>query len=160
MHTNARLGRGIGLGIHGLAAIAAFTLVSAPTAAADIVSVDVELGGDQQFYVGKTYYLTARIDAEDGLGNTPTVTFSDGSQCLGAVTVPSVNVQARMPWVFTKPGAHSIFAKQGLDKDFITINVVAAPAGSTPAAQPKITGCGANSGSSALDALTSGSAGS
>ncbi|MFE6858468.1 hypothetical protein [Nocardia sp. NPDC057668] len=155
MKTSARLGRGIGWGVQVAATVAAVSFVMAPNASADITSVDVEGLGDGDAVVGQLYYLTATIDAEDGLGNKPEVTFLNGSKCLGTVTLSSASQQARLAWVPTKAGRASIFAKQGLDKDWVTITVVDAPAGSKPAPQPSNPGCAAGEGS-----VDTGSAGS
>ncbi|MFE3098773.1 hypothetical protein [Nocardia tengchongensis] len=93
--------------------------------------------------VGVRYVLHA-----DAVGQTPRVNFYDNSACLGSTLAkvfrdPVSDDYAWVYWVPTSTGTHVLSTKQGdWENGPATVQVEAAPAGSTPVTQPKLDGCG------------------
>lgn len=94
-------------------------------------------------YAGMRYRVKA-----DALGQPPRVNFYDNSACLGSVLAhiyhnPVQDSFADIVWVPTSTGTHVLSTKQGnYENGPATVQVEPAPAGTTPAAQPTLDGCG------------------
>lgn len=142
--------RRIGWGATTFAVAAAITALSAPTAFATVGPVDVEDAGgsgtpDSTPVAGQLYRVTA--DADINLITSGTVTFYDNGQCIASAPEPStfghtgIRNFSFVYWVPTA-GTHTLTATQNGRTATTTVTVTAAPAGSTPAQQPKQPGCG------------------
>ncbi|MEU1209217.1 hypothetical protein [Nocardia sp. NPDC005825] len=144
MTTQTRLGRRIGWGITGLAATVAAVTTSAPAASAAVHTLAIYPTG-QTYYVGSSYGLVATTRETAG---QPWVMFYDEGQCIGGslarpvANVDSVANTAKMNWVPSTAGHHVLTANDGHTTQTFAVDVLAAPAGTTPVSPAQPSGCG------------------
>ncbi|WP_433666869.1 hypothetical protein ACQP06_24930 [Nocardia sp. CA-136227] len=141
MSTRIRLGRRIGWGTTGLAAIMAVVAIGAPTASADVHTLAIYPTG-QTYYVGGSYELVSTTAP-----TTAWVTLSDNGQCIGGMrsrpvnNVDSINLVAKLNWVPSTAGHHVLTAADSRTTKTFEVDVLAAPAGTVPAAPAQPSGC-------------------
>lgn len=152
MNTPSRPGRRMGWGLTGLVATVAAVAAGAPAASADIVALTINPAG-QTYYVGTYYDLVATTDV-----GADVVSFYDNGACIGSKAsngnpeIPLAPVAA-VSWLPSTAGRHVLTANDGKNTMTITLDVLSAPAGSTPGApRPWQSGCGP------IDRLLTGSA--
>lgn len=122
-----------------LAAAVATTLTAAP-ASADFHAPDI--GSGQTLYVGQQYYISTGGAPDDVFF---WMSFYDNNQCIAGSrgSAPSHSGYGWVVyWVPTTAGTHTITVSGDTQSKSTTVIVLPAPAGSTPAPQPKQPGCG------------------
>ncbi|WP_433671919.1 hypothetical protein ACQP06_09750 [Nocardia sp. CA-136227] len=143
MITDTRHGRRIGCGITGLAATVAIVTGAAPAASADVAWVNINPPA-QTYYVGTSYRLAAGPSTEPS--GSQVVSFYDNGQCIGTGSShvqPQTGIEyaASVSWIPATAGQHVITADDGQTTKALTITVVPALAGSTPATPVSQRGC-------------------
>ncbi|MFE3230121.1 hypothetical protein [Nocardia sp. NPDC059228] len=143
MIAHTRPGRRIGWGTAGLVAATAVVVAGAPTAGASVT--DFEVTSADHYYAGGAYWMRAFTVAHAGQRY---VAFYDNGQCIGGArtwTAGEVEVYtptADMEWIPTTAGRHVLTADDGEGAKTVTVDVLPATPGSTPATGPKQPGCG------------------
>ncbi|GAB0108049.1 hypothetical protein JMUB6875_70520 [Nocardia sp. JMUB6875] len=143
MIADTRSGRRIGWGAAGLVVAAAVVVAGAPTAGASVTNFQMTA---QTYYVGSAYGMRAYTVEHAGQRY---VAFYDNGQCIGGAktwTAGEVEVYtptADMTWIPTTAGRHVLTADDGESAKTITVDVLPAAPGSTPATGYKYPGCGA-----------------
>ena len=131
---------------------ATMAAIAAPTAGAAVSNLSVTNFGDnntpQTYVVGVRYALV--VTADRAL-STPMVNFYDDGQCVTAAAHPAGPDTAGTVGAW---GPAKLTARQGRSSISITVNVVPAPAGSTPETSTPLNPC-VETGS--LDSGSSGS---
>ncbi|MGV9413592.1 hypothetical protein ACWDOP_27140 [Nocardia sp. NPDC003693] len=138
-------GRWIARGATGLVAVSALAAVVGAPASATVSTVTLYPAASQ-YVVGEKYSVDAwgalsRMDLQN-----PKVTFFDNGQCIGNSGTyggyEGGGTYASVQWIPTTPGTHELVAKHAGTTASITVTVVAAPVGSTPATPADQGGCG------------------
>ncbi|MFE3193159.1 hypothetical protein ACFXHA_29430 [Nocardia sp. NPDC059240] len=161
MHLRSRTMRRIGWAATTLATATAVTTLTAPPALANLGPIIVAecaqsdnnpCPASSPIVAGQKYVVTAPANQIIPLpvlsSLDTTVNFYDNGQCIASGPAPTGMGVAGFYWmdvsVYWVPtaGTHKLTVTQGGASDSTTVNVVAAPAGSTPAQPPKQPGCG------------------
>ncbi|MFE3258409.1 hypothetical protein ACFXPS_22005 [Nocardia sp. NPDC059091] len=179
MHVTRRPLHYIGWAATTLALAATTTTLSAPTASADVGPITVNdcttrnssdaCAPASSIVVGHVYQVVSPADIYVPLPplSAPTVNFYDNGQCIAGAPSPSGMgvtgidyANSSVSWVPNAPGTHKITVTQASKTATLTVNVVAAPPGSTAQQPPQQAGCGGGGsiGSGSSNLLGSGSA--
>ncbi|MVU77490.1 hypothetical protein GPX89_09545 [Nocardia sp. ET3-3] len=162
MRIESRAIRRIGWAATTLASAAALTTLTAPAALANVGPITIAdcapsdndpCPSVSPLVAGHQYKVTS--PANQSMQLLPflatagtTVNFYDNGQCIASGPAPTGMGVAGFYWmdvtVYWVPtaGTHTIKVTQGTESTSATVNVTAAPAGSTPAQPPKQPGCG------------------